>query len=297
MHAIEAREQRNAFAGALAVHLFLAAGLLGSFYWSSQSPQTVQAELWSSLPPLAAGPVTAQPTPAPKPEPKPQTTPKTAPAKVAPPAPSQADIALEKKKEAQRKEAQKLEAQKLEAQKLEARRQEAKRAAEEKAAADRLRREQEAAAQLAEQQLKEKLAAERLAQQRKAELARLGIDPNAKSASSGKSAVTKAGVADGAEIGARTGEAAQYADMIRSHVRSRIQFDPQRLPGNPEVIFIVEQLPTGQITSVTKRKSSGSIAWDNAVERAIRASDPLPKKKDGTVERVLDLRFRPKEER
>jgi colicin import membrane protein len=281
MHAIEAREQRNAFAGALAIHLLLAAGLLVSFYWSHQSPLTVQAELWSSLPPLAASPVTAQPTPVSKPEPKP------APAKVVPPAPSQADIALEKKKEAQ----------KLEAQKQEARRQEAKRAAEEKAVADRLRREQEAAAQLAAQQLKEKLAAERLAEQRKAELARLGIDPNAKSASPGKSVTTKAGVADGAEIGAKTGEAAQYADMIRSHVRSRIQFDPQRLPGNPEVIFIVEQLPTGQITSVTKRKSSGSVAWDNAVERAIRASDPLPKKKDGTVERVLDLRFRPKEER
>jgi colicin import membrane protein len=285
MHAIEAREQRNAFAGALAIHLLLAAGLLVSFYWSHQSPLTVQAELWSSLPPLTPSPATAQPTPVSKPEPKPE--PKQAPAKIVPPAPSQADIALEKKKEAQR----------LEALKLEARRQEAKRAAEEKAAADRLRREQEAAAQLAAQQLKEKLAAERLAQQRKAELARLGIDPNAKSTSPGKNAVTKAGVADGAEIGARTGEAAQYADMIRSHVRSRIQFDPQRLPGNPEVIFIVEQLPTGQITSVTKRKSSGSIAWDNAVERAIRASDPLPRKKDGTVERVLDLRFRPKEER
>jgi colicin import membrane protein len=49
--------------------------------------------------------------------------------------------------------------------------------------------------------------------------------------------------------------------------------------------FQVEQLPTGEILSVRKTKSSGMPAFDDAVERGINKSSPLPKKKDGTVER------------
>jgi colicin import membrane protein len=42
-------------------------------------------------------------------------------------------------------------------------------------------------------------------------------------------------------------------------------------------------------------KPSGVAAWDAAVIRAIRAASPLPKRKDGTVARTLELSFRPKE--
>lgn len=66
-------------------------------------------------------------------------------------------------------------------------------------------------------------------------------------------------------------------------------------PGNPTATFKVEQLPTGEIISVRKTKSSGIPAFDEAVEKGITKSSPLPKKKDGTVERSLEINFRMKD--
>jgi colicin import membrane protein len=57
----------------------------------------------------------------------------------------------------------------------------------------------------------------------------------------------------------------------------------------------VDQLPTGEIISVRKTKSSGIAAFDDAIERAIKASSPLPKKKDGTVDRSLEINFHMKD--
>ena len=59
--------------------------------------------------------------------------------------------------------------------------------------------------------------------------------------------------------------------------------------------FKIEQLPTGEIISVRKTKSSGIPAFDDAVERGINNSSPLPKKKDGTVERSIEVSILMKE--
>ena len=67
------------------------------------------------------------------------------------------------------------------------------------------------------------------------------------------------------------------------------------MPGNPTVSFKVEQLPTGEVVSVRKVKSSGIPEFDDAVERSINKSSPLPKKKDGTVERSLSVNFHMKD--
>ena len=56
-------------------------------------------------------------------------------------------------------------------------------------------------------------------------------------------------------------------------------------------MFKVEQLPTGEILSVRLSKSSGVPQFDEAVERGINKSSPLPKKKDGTVERTIVVNF------
>ena len=261
MLAIEARESRNAVFAALLMHGALVGALLVSLNWSRQAPRPVQAELWGNLPAPVPAPVQPPPVEPPKPAP---------PKAVPPPSPVKADISLEKKKQ---DDAKKLAAEK----KLAAQRE-----------ADRL---------AAQKKLAEKEAAARIEARRAAELARLGLDPNAKATGKSKDVATKAGVVGGAEVGDKTGELADYAAMIRARVLARIRFDPSRAPGNPEVIFIVEQLPSGEISGIRKTKSSGVVAWDEAVERAIRASDPLPKKKDGTVERVLELRFRPNEDR
>ena len=59
----------------------------------------------------------------------------------------------------------------------------------------------------------------------------------------------------------------------------------------------MDQLPTGEVVAVKLIRASGTPAWDEAVQRAVWAASPLPKRKDGTVARVLELAFRPKEDR
>ena len=66
------------------------------------------------------------------------------------------------------------------------------------------------------------------------------------------------------------------------------------MAGNPEAIFEVVQLPTGEIIDVQLRKSSGVKAYDEAVQRAILKSSPLPRPdRPELFQRALTLRFRP----
>ena len=69
---------------------------------------------------------------------------------------------------------------------------------------------------------------------------------------------------------------AEYAARIRGKIRGNIAL-PQDIKGNPEAIFNVIQLPTGEVLSVKLKKSSGHQGYDEAVERAILKSSPLPK--------------------
>ncbi len=88
---------------------------------------------------------------------------------------------------------------------------------------------------------------------------------------------------------------AGYADKIRSKIKLNIAL-PLDIRGNPEAIFDVVQLPTGEVFSVRLRKSSGHKAYDEAVERAILKSSPLPRPdRPEQFQRNLDLKFRPHE--
>ena len=72
---------------------------------------------------------------------------------------------------------------------------------------------------------------------------------------------------------------------------------PQDLQGNPEAIFLVVQLPTGEVLSTKLVKSSGNPAYDNAVERAILKASPLPLPSDRSLfARELKLTFRPRDQ-
>ena len=71
---------------------------------------------------------------------------------------------------------------------------------------------------------------------------------------------------------------------------------PPDIAGNPEAIFEVVQLPTGEIIEATLRKSSGSRAYDDAVQRAILKSSPLPRPDAPELfQRKLTLKFRPQD--
>ena len=95
---------------------------------------------------------------------------------------------------------------------------------------------------------------------------------------------------------AQAGEVDKYIAAIRGKVRGNIVLPPE-IRGNPEALFEVTQLPSGEVLNVRLLKSSGNPAWDGTTERAIRKSSPLPKPgKPELFNRSLELRFRPQED-
>ncbi|MBI3716576.1 MAG: TonB C-terminal domain-containing protein [Betaproteobacteria bacterium] len=86
-----------------------------------------------------------------------------------------------------------------------------------------------------------------------------------------------------------------YAEKIKAKVKGNWIL-PIDLKGNPEAVFVVIQLPTGEVLAVKLKKASGNAAYDAAVERAILKSSPLPRPEKGELfQRELILTFRPQE--
>jgi colicin import membrane protein len=89
---------------------------------------------------------------------------------------------------------------------------------------------------------------------------------------------------------------ADYASKIRGKVRGNIVLPPV-IQGNPEAIFELSQLPTGEVLSVKLKRSSGNPGLDAAIERAILKSSPLPKPDDPALfQRTLEIKYKPFEE-
>jgi colicin import membrane protein len=85
----------------------------------------------------------------------------------------------------------------------------------------------------------------------------------------------------------------EYIARIQAAVRSNWIL-PQDIQGNPEAVFLVAQLPTGEVLTTRLLKSSGNPAYDAAVERAILKSSPLPLPASKELfSRELKLTFRP----
>ena len=86
---------------------------------------------------------------------------------------------------------------------------------------------------------------------------------------------------------------AGYVDRIRAAIRRWVVV-PSDIKGNPEAIFHVVQIPSGDVIVVTLVKSSGNQLYDVAVERAIRKASPLPKPDQPEhFLREMNLRFKP----
>lgn len=98
------------------------------------------------------------------------------------------------------------------------------------------------------------------------------------------------------DAAARNKGMADYLARIRGKIRGNI-FLPSDVQGNPEAVFEVTQLPSGEIVTARLRQSSGNPALDAAIERAILKSSPLPKPENNELfSRVIDLRYRPRED-
>lgn len=257
---------------ALAVH----AGLLGFLWvgisWQNTPPVAVEAEVWDLKVREAAPQRQPDPEPVRPPEPLPPA--KVAPPVEQPPAVKTPDIALERIKE----QKQKLLDKKLAEEKLLKEKQ--KELAEEKAKelADKKAKE------LADKKAK---VAQELAEKKK--LDKLRDDEM-------KRLTSQAGGAGSAAKSTAPSTDAGYGPAVSRKIKSAVRYAGDKdVPGDPRVAFRIEQLPTGEIISVRKTKSSGIAAFDDAVERAINNSSPLPKKKDGTVDRSIDVGYKLKD--
>jgi colicin import membrane protein len=94
---------------------------------------------------------------------------------------------------------------------------------------------------------------------------------------------------------ARNKALGDYVARIQQKVRQNWIL-PLDLQGNPEAIFEVVQLPTGEVLSAKLVKGSGNAAYDEAVYRAILKSSPLPVPASRELfSRVLKLTFRPRD--
>jgi len=89
---------------------------------------------------------------------------------------------------------------------------------------------------------------------------------------------------------------ATWTDKIRAKIRGNIILPPS-ISGNPEAVFDVVLLPTGDVLGTPRlRRSSGDPRYDDAVLRAILKSSPLPRPDDPKIfTRDLELRFRPQD--
>lgn len=89
----------------------------------------------------------------------------------------------------------------------------------------------------------------------------------------------------------------EYKAKIRAKIRSNVVMPPD-VAEDARGVFSVTLLPGGAVLKAELKKSSGNAAYDNAVERAILKSDPLPLPQDVTLFnrfRELNLPFQPKE--
>ncbi|QYG10036.1 cell envelope integrity protein TolA [Janthinobacterium sp. PAMC25594] len=306
---------------ALAMHLGLLFFLWVGVHWQNTEPVAVEAEVWDLKVQTAAPPpeVTTEPEPTPTPPPQPQVEQPAPPPPppVAAPEPKvdlrEAEIALERKKAKLKEEKEKAAAEERRKQELKEREEE-KRELEkqkqkekdkadklEKEKADKLEKAKEAKEKAAEEKAEKELADKKAAAEKAAK---------AKKAAAEKAAADKLHADDMKRMMAQagngtTGTAAKataprkdsgYVAALTSKIKSNIAYSGSTdMPGNPRAVFKIEQLPTGEIISVRKIKSSGLPAYDSSVENAINKSSPLPKKKDGTVEREIELIFEMKD--
>lgn len=248
-----------AFVMAMLMHALLLAALMLSVQWRTQPAAPVTAELWATLP-AAATDLVRPPEPAPAPGPAaPPPTPTVE--TVATP-----DIALD----APRKPAPK--ANPVVSRPIEpvkdARKTEAKKT--EKAEAKK------SPANPPEARVPESAP--------RTDLDRLMAQ------ATGVPGGAKGAPAAGSVRGSDPSLSSRVIGCIQPHI---VFIVPPRTPPTSFAEFRVELLPDASIARIKLLRPSGLPGYDAAAERAIRRCDPFPRKRDGTVERVIDVTMYP----
>jgi colicin import membrane protein len=307
---------------AVAVHALLLAFLWIGISWQNTEPPAVEAEVWDMKVQSAAAPALPPPPepevrePEPRPEPTP-TPPPPAPKVVEPEPvkPAAPDIKLEREKKLaeqkkqrerellEKKERERELAEQKEREELKAKELADKKAAEKKLLDKKLAEKKELEKkELEKKEADKKLAAEKLAAEKKKVAAEKAAKAKAEAAEQAKldkmrsdelkRMMGAAGSGGDAQKSSAPKIDAGYIGKLTALIKSNTTFAGSTdVPGNPKAVFKVELLPTGEILSVRLTRSSGVPQFDDAVERGINKSSPLPKKKDGTVERTIVVNF------
>ena len=256
-----------AFALAALVHLLLIGALFFGVQWKSTAPTSVAVEVWRAPPPAAVARPEPKPEPVPeiKPEPKPE--PKVEPKPIVKP-----DIAIKEEKKPKKEEPPKPEPKK-----------EVPKEPQPKKEvpvprpdySDEINRELK---QSQQQELRQKTADDMRA--RAETEASLRAQANAEQAASGNAKAL-----------------ADYIQLIKLRIRDKTSLSGINFQGNPQAIFSVKQLPTGEILDIQLKKTSGNKALDDAIERGIRNSSPLPLPAQPKVfQRELEIKYNPRDE-
>lgn len=236
---------------AVLVHLLFLGFLIFGLSWRTYPPESMIVDLWSSLPPPPQpAPPPAEPAP-PPPAPKPVEPPPEVKEAPPPPPPPKPEIAIKEKIEKPKP---------VEKKPVEKKPPETKQTAQ-KDQKERIEKELKAQKEKEEKELKAKEQQARVA----AEVERLRQEQEANEKLQAQAAAQSR----------LSNEIAEYKARILARIKRNIIMPPD-LPGNPVAEFDVTLLPGGDILDVRLRKSSGYSAFDEAVERAIFLSKPLP---------------------
>ena len=271
--------QANLFS--FAIHLALFLVMIFSVGWQTKTPYYGEVELWDSVP-VQKKINKTQATPKKKIKQKQNTkAQKSAEAKAKAKAQKEADIKLKKKKAAEKRAAE-AKAKKLKKQKAI---KELKKKVLKQEKIDKLKKE------MLEKEKVERLQQQIIEQQKiekmQAELRESELKQQKKPALEGENEV-KGGV--------NTGELNKYKLLIQQKIQQNVN---QQLCGLDYITleFRISLMPTGELLGQPKMTKSSNInSCDDAVERAIIQSQPLPLPKDsGLFSKLknLELKFHP----
>ena len=271
--------QANLFS--FAIHLALFLVMVFSVGWQTKTPYYGEVELWDSVP-VQKKINKTQATPKKKIKQKQNTkAQKSAEAKAKAKAQKEADIKLKKKKAAEKRAAEK-KAKKLKKQKAI---KELKKKVLKQEKIDKLKKE------MLEKEKVERLQQQIIEQQKiekmQAELRESELKQQKKPALEGE---------DEVKGGVNTGELNKYKLLIQQKIQQNVN---QQLCGLDYITleFRISLMPTGELLGQPKMTKSSKIkSCDDAVERAIIQSQPLPLPKDsGLFSKLknLELKFHP----
>jgi colicin import membrane protein len=244
---------------AISVHVAFVLFLVFSVNWQNRRPEPVTAELY--VPPATAKVEPAKPPPEPpKPEPPKPEAPKPEPPKPPVEPPKAPPAELPKPDIALKEKQERMKREQAERDRKEKEKQDAEKRLQDKRLADARERQTREAQALQAQAERERQAQQKAA----ADTARAKAD-------------------------------ADYIRRVQAKIRGNVVVPPD-MQGDPEAVFDVVQLPTGEIIDVQLSKSSGVRAYDEAVQRAIIKSSPLPRPDTPEMfRRTLTLKFRPRD--